>query len=118
MASERIQRQIERLLDEAEEAVGRSDWARARDRASNALRFDPDNADAQAFLAAADRDEQDLTPLALEDSPQSERLPALPISFANGRYEVKRFLGERAPIRIARRGHVGIRYDSVPEWPL
>ena len=33
MASERIQRQIENLLDEAEEAVSRSDWGVARDRA-------------------------------------------------------------------------------------
>ena len=25
--------------------------------------------------------------------------------------------GERAPVEIYRRGHQGIRYDSVPEWP-
>ena len=60
MASERVQRQIDRLLDEAEEAIGRSDWNLVRDRASNALRFDPDNADALAFLAAADKDQPGL----------------------------------------------------------
>ena len=43
MASERIQRRIETLLDEADEAVANSDWAVVRDRAQNALRLDPDN---------------------------------------------------------------------------
>jgi len=36
MPSERGQRNIERLLDEADEAISRSDWALARDRAQNA----------------------------------------------------------------------------------
>ena len=55
MASERIQRQIDRLLNEADEAVLRSDWALARDRAQNVLAFDPENSDARAYLTAADR---------------------------------------------------------------
>ncbi len=36
MASERIQRRIDRLLDEADEAIGQGDWETARDTASSA----------------------------------------------------------------------------------
>ena len=56
MPSERIQRQVDRLLDEAEAALAANDWPRVREAASNALRLDPENADARSFLEAADRD--------------------------------------------------------------
>ena len=56
MASERIRRRIEILLDEADEAVSLSDWAVARDRAQNVVRLDPESHDALAYLAAAERD--------------------------------------------------------------
>jgi len=46
MPSERVQRQIDRFLDEAEAAMARSDWTTVRDRAKNALALDPENADA------------------------------------------------------------------------
>ncbi len=57
MPSERIQRQIDALLDEAEAAIRRSDWDVVRDRARNALALalDPDNADARHYRASADR---------------------------------------------------------------
>ncbi len=55
MASERTQRQIDRLLDEAEEAFTHDDWSRLSDRARRALLLDPDNRDAINFLAAAER---------------------------------------------------------------
>lgn len=55
MASERIQRRIDRLLDEADEAVVDLNWAIVRDRAQAALTLDPENGDALAFLAAAQR---------------------------------------------------------------
>ena len=55
MASERIQRRIELLLDEADEAISRSDWAAVADRAQNVLALDPGNQDAAAFVAAAKR---------------------------------------------------------------
>ena len=45
MASERVQRQIDRLLDEAEEAIAVSDWATVGDGARNVLRLDPENSD-------------------------------------------------------------------------
>ena len=99
MASERVQRTINNLLDEAEEAVSRSDWAVVQDRARNVLAFDPDNQDAAAFMAAADRALQDTIPQPTGEPPDprpaaSAPTPAQPSSFASGRYQVKRFLGE------------------------
>ncbi len=55
MATDRVKRQIDRLLDEAEQAVGRRDWTTVRDLANDVLAFDPDNEDGQAFMAAAQR---------------------------------------------------------------
>ena len=56
MASERVQRQIDRLLDEAEEAITSQDWTTVGDRARSVLRLDPGNQDALSYLAAAERD--------------------------------------------------------------
>ncbi len=53
MPSERIQQQIDRLLDEAEQAMGSEDWATVAARARAALRLDARNEDALAHLAAA-----------------------------------------------------------------
>ena len=55
MASERIQRQIERLLGDAEEEVARRDWRAVLDTAQHVLTIDPENADAQVFLTIAER---------------------------------------------------------------
>ena len=96
MASERVRRQIDRLLDQAEEAMGQMNWDSVRDCAQAVLGLDYGNADALAFLNSADRvlrnqpgdgthEIQSPTPTAQTDQPTS---------FANGRYEVKRFLGE------------------------
>ncbi len=49
----RVQRTIERLLEEAEDAISQSDWAVVRDRAQNVLALDHDNRDALAFVEAA-----------------------------------------------------------------
>ena len=51
MASDRFQRRIERLLDEADEAISRYDWEAVRQAALAVLAIDPDNADGQTFLA-------------------------------------------------------------------
>ena len=53
MVSERVQRRIERLLDESDEAISRLDWDAARQRAQAILALDPNNTDAVTFLAAA-----------------------------------------------------------------
>ena len=55
MASERFERQVDRLLDEAEEAVELGEWVAVRDYALKALVIDPHNQDAREFLAIAER---------------------------------------------------------------
>ena len=58
MPTERIQRQIDRLLDEADEAIASQDWTTVGNRARSALRLDPENL--QALLSARiDRLEDD-----------------------------------------------------------
>jgi len=96
MASERIQRRIDILLDEADQAIAESNWSVVRDRAQNVLALDPDNGDAATFLAAADRAlANGGQPPASTSTPTSNKPTAdQPTSFANGRYQVKRFLGE------------------------
>ncbi|MCH8211594.1 MAG: hypothetical protein IIB99_09485 [Planctomycetes bacterium] len=56
MPSERIQRQIERLLDETEDAISNQEWDLVGERARSVLRLDTDNQDALSYLAAAERD--------------------------------------------------------------
>lgn len=51
MPSERMQRQIDRFLDAAEEAMARFDWAAVHDNAQAVLRLDPENQDAVSYLA-------------------------------------------------------------------
>lgn len=51
MPSSFIQRQIDRLLEQAADALDRLDWSEVRQRAQAALRLDPGNTDAQALLA-------------------------------------------------------------------
>ncbi|MBI4498131.1 MAG: hypothetical protein HY689_09560 [Chloroflexi bacterium] len=96
MPSERVQRQIDRLLDEADEAVRQLNWLAVRDRAQAALGLDPDNSDARTYLAAAERALGESAPAAPAPvrTPTPEPAPAQPTSFADGRYVVKRFLGE------------------------
>ena len=55
LASERLKRQIDGLLDEVEAAVSQLDWLVVRDRTQAVLALDPENADAATFLAAAER---------------------------------------------------------------
>ena len=105
MASERVQRQIDRLLDEIEAAVEQRNWELVRELAGDVLDFAPDNDDAKSFLSTAERalsrssgrSTSETATLEVEPPPTSpaEALtPEHPTSFASGRYEVKRFLGE------------------------
>lgn len=93
MSSVRIQRQIERLLDEAEAAVVERNWQLVRERVVHVLELDPENVDAQAFSAAADRglSSESGSPLVTPAPPSRS---VVPTSFGGGRYVVKRFLGE------------------------
>ena len=100
MASDRRTRRIERLLDEAEQAVSNLDWQTVLDRAQAVLAFDPNNGDALDLLNGAERALGVSTPpppsqLSTSATPSTQSaLPIDPSSFANGRYQVKRFLGE------------------------
>jgi len=135
MPSEFIQRQVDRLLSEAAEAIARSNWDLVREKAENALRLEPDNSDAIALIEAAGRDPINLSsslpegegrpqvqyhagvPLAgAGESPAppeapsasvgarfiapAAQAPSVPTSFASGRYQVKRFLGEGGKKRV------------------
>ncbi len=100
MASERIQQRIERLLDQIEQESDQDNWQRVLDLAKQVLGFAPDNVDAKAFLSVA---EERLCSASPAETPTSPPLPRKvgvtpktdqPTSFANGRYQVKRFLGE------------------------
>ncbi len=96
MASERVQRQIDRLLDQAEEAMGQMNWDSVRDCAQAVLGLDSENADALAFLDSADRVLQNQPrdgAHKIQSSEPSDQTDQ-PTSFANGRYQVQRFLGE------------------------
>jgi len=106
MPSERIQRQIESLLDEAEAAVRVPDWKTVCNRAEAVLAFDPDNADARTFLDAAVRagagtpPASPSQPAATPAASPAPIAPPLPASFAGGRYAVRRFLGEGGRKRV------------------
>ena len=77
MASERLQRQIGRLLDEAEEAIPQLNWTVVRARA--VLAIDPENSEGLTFLATAERalSTSDASPTT-QRSPQRQLLPLLP----------------------------------------
>jgi serine/threonine protein kinase len=92
MATERVQRQIERLLDEAEQAAGEQKWNVVRERAAHVLTFDPENEDGRALLAAAER--------GLGTSTEPSLDTGQPESFGGGRYEVRELLGEGGRKRV------------------
>jgi len=87
--SERVQRQIDSLLDEAEAAIRSDDWSTVRQRAQQALTLDPDNADAGALLVAAERGIGTRVLQEDDSSTPARPTPPLPTSFAKGRYVVK-----------------------------
>ena len=84
MRSERIVRQIERLLDEAEAALQQSKWDVVRDRAQNVLRLDPDNQDGRIYLAAADRDPGQAPPTAAAPVGAQDPVPSAGSPLAPG----------------------------------
>ena len=74
MASERLQRQIERLLDEANETIAKEDWPAVVSRARAVLRIDPENSDALSYLSMAERDSDfAAAPLTSRVTPRSLR---------------------------------------------
>ena len=103
MATEWIQNQISRLLEEAARGVSKLDWELVRDRAQAALALDPENADGLALLAAAERalgGRSDAIHADESSEQSSAATPEHPASFLEGRYQVKRFLGEGGKKRV------------------
>ena len=105
LRSVRVQRQVVRLLGELEEAVISRRWENVRDTSHDVLALEPDNVDAQAFLAAAKR------ALGEQDSARSSSVGASDSSadadrsdFAgeviNGRYALGRMIGEGARKKV------------------
>ena len=102
MASDRVKRQIDRLLDETEQAIALGDWAAVSQQAQSVLRLDPENADALAYLAAAQREPGVFTPTSAQAGTPTQSVSTVPVlapayqptSFADGRYQVNKFLGE------------------------
>ena len=116
MATESLRRRVERFHQKADEALDRLDWAEARARAEAALDLDPENAEAKAVLTAVARADQRTAPslgaeLASAMSPATSAIPASghPTSFANGRYAVKRFLGEEGKKKVF------LAHDTLPD---
>ncbi len=54
MPSDRIQRRIDRLLDQAEEAADQRDWRVVIECVRTVLSIDADNADARALMTMAE----------------------------------------------------------------
>lgn len=103
MTSERVQKRIDQLLDEAEEPLGRNGWELAEQRAQAVLSLDPGNGDAATYLEAAERRLgadalTSATPPASPASPTPQ--PEAPSSLAGGRHEVREFLGEGGKKRV------------------
>ncbi len=107
MLGDRMQKRLNRLLDEAEEAADREDWAKVGQLARQALLIDAGNSDASDFLRLAERGialpgaAATERPGAEAASPRTDRQSIQqPTSFANGRYQVKDFLGEGGKKRV------------------
>ena len=98
MPSERVQRRIDRLLDQAEEAVDALDWQRVREVSESVLVVDSENEDADSFLAMAvhhlDGSEEGADDIETAGAPTTTAASVTPSSFADGRYAITRFLGE------------------------
>ena len=92
MASERVQRRIERLLDQAEEAMDRLDGDSVHDVVKVVLGLDPENSDALVFLASVEQvlEKESATPPAQTTTAPPVPHVDQPSSFADGRYQVKR----------------------------
>jgi len=55
VASDRIQRRIDRLLDQIEQEASQAHWQLVLDLVGEVLDFDPENRDAAAFKIVAER---------------------------------------------------------------
>lgn len=101
VSSVRVQRQVVRLLEELEEAVISRQWEAVREKCIDVLALEPNNVDAQAFLAAAQRaigeDSSDGSATGQSaHSSMSMDLSGASVTVINGRYSLGRMIGEGA----------------------
>ena len=101
VSSVRVQRQVVRLLGELEEAVISRHWEAVREKCNDVLALEPNNVDAQAFLAAAQRalgeDSSDGSATGQSaHSSMSMDLSGASVTVINGRYSLGRMIGEGA----------------------
>ena len=102
MPSERVQRRIDRLLDQAEEAADSREWKSVLGSVAGVIALDAENEDALAFREMAEKasqaepgDSQSIDSTS-EAGTSNGTVAAdeVPSSFADGRYTVLRLLGE------------------------
>src|SRR3989304_5504044 len=102
MVTDFIQRQIQRLLSQAEEALDRGDWAAVKEAGNKLVALDPGNRDASALLAAAER---------VSSSAPPDTLLARDVAFALIKTEG---LDEQARARITREAQAMGRLGDHP----
>ena len=87
MATERLRRRIENLLDEAEAAISQHDWEMVRGHAQSVLALDPDNPDGIALIEAAERAAGALDGSLAKPPATPDAAPTLPqpTAFSDGR---------------------------------
>ena len=106
MASERIQRRIDRLLDQVEQAADGQDWPEVHRLARQVPGLDSNNVDAPSFLNVAEaelaglRESHQVEELSVGSVTDDDSSADQPTSFADGRYVVQRFLGEGGKKRV------------------
>ena len=120
MPSERVQRRIDVLLDQAESAVDAHQWSEVAEACRAVLAIDAGNEDASAFLqmavangvadlgqpsrpAAVSTEEPAISVIqaaAIVEQLEAATPESDPESFAGGRYRVLRFLGEGGKKRV------------------
>ena len=105
LSSVRVQRQVVRLLGELEEAVISRRWEAVRDTSLDVLALEPQNVDAQAFLAAAKRALREDGSHDSSTGVGSNSFMAVDHSevsgaVVNGRYVLGRMIGEGARKKV------------------
>ena len=87
MESERLQQQIDRLLDDAEQANSQLDWITLQKRAQDVVAIDPNNQEGQAFPSAAEWALSASGPQATNQSetatPATSEIPDQPTTFSH-----------------------------------
>ncbi len=100
MPSERVQRQMDGLLDETEEAISSQDWTLAAEHTLSVLMLDPGNQDALSYLTAAERD---------SGTPAQPASPVQPVAGDSNRDRLEQYIPKEllAKLEGARRTGAG-----------